>query len=492
MYHSLGVDTSGQVWAWGDGGYGDLGQGNENDRATPVPVTLPRASVFDPPVTAVAVAASNGTSWAVGSNGLVYVWGQDPTGVDTCNFPCNLRPTVVPNLSGIVNVEAGTGPFATALGADGMVWRLYGSMEQSPVANGNLFATQIASGPLTSYAIGLDGRVYGWGGGAYSTLGDGTHGIAHYDDPVEVHLPAGVSAVAISTTHYNGYAIGDDGKLYSWGANSLGELGIGTTTGPQTVCSGPCSTTPVQVALPANYVPVGLPSQGWSPHTAYAMLQYVSPGSPATISGTPQSPAAVGAPYNFNFTLGGAPAPTAQVSAGSLPPGVTLSSNGALAGTPTTPGSYSFTVTAGNGAGPDASTAATIVVQPSISVGSASIVEGDSGTRVLKIPVTLSSASTTPVIVKYTLRGAPNGGTATGAKTAAAGIDFLDNGGVTKTLTFKPNRSGLTPVKRYISVKIVGDTIAEIDETFTVQLTNPSSGYVLAQSTATATILNND
>ena len=44
-----------------------------------------RGPRFDPPVTAVAVAASNTTSWAVGSDGLVYVWGNDYYGRDTCS-----------------------------------------------------------------------------------------------------------------------------------------------------------------------------------------------------------------------------------------------------------------------------------------------------------------------------------------------------------------------------------------------------------------------
>ncbi len=495
MSHSLGIDTDGQVWAWGTGSAGVLGQGNENSSATPVPVTLPSASFFDPPVTAVAVAASNTTSWAVGSDGRLYVWGQDDAGADVCypqQLHCSFVPTVVGSLGGFVNVEAALGDFAFALRDDGMVFRLYGSMEPTPVANGNLFATQIASGFGASYAIGLNGRVYAWNGGyGYGgEYGDGTRGVYHYDDPVEVHLPADVRAVAISATYYNGYAIGDDGKLYAWGRNSYGELGIGNATGPQTVCNGPCSTTPVQVSLPANFVPVGLPSEGQSNHTAYAILQYAPPAASATISGTPQSPAAVGAPYNFSFTLGGAA--STQVSAGSLPPGVTLSNSGMLSGTPTVPGRYDFTVTASNGVGPNASTAVTIVVQPSISVGWGSILEGDNGTRVLHVPVTLSSPSNTPVTVQYTLQGAPNGGTATGAKKAASGVDFLDNGGAAKTLTFAPTGSGLTPVEKDISVTILGDTIPEGVETFTVQLANPSSGYLLRQSSMTETILLDD
>ena len=51
--------------------------------------------------------------------------------------------------------------------------------------------------------------------------------------------------------------------------------------------------------------------------------------------------------YNVSLTASGGVAPYSfAVTAGALPPGVTLSSSGLLSGTPTTPGSYTFTVVA--------------------------------------------------------------------------------------------------------------------------------------------------
>lgn len=40
---------------------------------------------------------------------------------------------------------------------------------------------------------------------------------------------------------------------------------------------------------------------------------------------------------------------TTSVTSGSLPPGLSLGTDGVLSGTPTTPGSYTFTVRADNG-----------------------------------------------------------------------------------------------------------------------------------------------
>jgi hypothetical protein len=56
--------------------------------------------------------------------------------------------------------------------------------------------------------------------------------------------------------------------------------------------------------------------------------------------------------YSFTYTSTGSP--TLSVTAGSLPPGLSLSSAGVIGGTPTTVGTFSGTVTATNGTAPDA------------------------------------------------------------------------------------------------------------------------------------------
>ena len=72
----------------------------------------------------------------------------------------------------------------------------------------------------------------------------------------------------------------------------------------------------------------------------------------------------VGVTYSGSLVLTGGTAPfTYAVSAGSLPPGVTLATaTGALSGTPTTAGSYTFTGKVTDGKGQTATTTATIVV----------------------------------------------------------------------------------------------------------------------------------
>lgn len=75
--------------------------------------------------------------------------------------------------------------------------------------------------------------------------------------------------------------------------------------------------------------------------------------APVFTRSTPPSGATAGVGYSYTFAASGSPTPTYGVTAGTLPPGLSLSStSGLLAGTPTAPGVYSgVQVTASNSAG---------------------------------------------------------------------------------------------------------------------------------------------
>lgn len=96
------------------------------------------------------------------------------------------------------------------------------------------------SSSRSSFAIGADGTLYGWGQNYLGQLGVGT--TSNKTSPVVVPLPAGAKRwQAISSSNLHTLALTDNGDLYAWGFNKYGELGIGNNDR---------QTSPVRVAFP--------------------------------------------------------------------------------------------------------------------------------------------------------------------------------------------------------------------------------------------------
>lgn len=110
---------------------------------------------------------------------------------------------------------------------------------------------------------------------------------------------------------------------------------------------------------------------------------------------------------------------------------------------------------------------------PALSVGDASIVEGNSGTKQIVFTVSLSQAATGPVTVNY----------ATADGTATAGQDYVAKSG---TITFAAGETQKT-----VSITINGDKVAERDESLTLKLSAPT-GATLADAAAAGTIVTDE
>jgi YVTN family beta-propeller protein len=110
---------------------------------------------------------------------------------------------------------------------------------------------------------------------------------------------------------------------------------------------------------------------------------------------------------------------------------------------------------------------------PTITIESAVVTEGHSGTVGAVFTVTLSSASPTAVTVDF----------ATAQGTALPGLDYMETAG---TLTFAPGETS-----KSIVVLVTGDTLAEAAESFVIDLTNPRNGTIDGGH-AEGTILDDD
>ena len=120
-----------------------------------------------------------------------------------------------------------------------------------------------------------------------------------------------------------------------------------------------------------------------------------------------------------------------------------------------------------------------------VSVGDATIVEGDgTGTRKVQFPITLTDSSTSPVTVGYAVY--PDGS----ATSASSPSDLVAKSG---RVTFMPSSSsGRTPTTKWITAVIRTDDVAELDETFHVEISDPTAGYTLGKATAVGRIVDDD
>ena len=114
-----------------------------------------------------------------------------------------------------------------------------------------------------------------------------------------------------------------------------------------------------------------------------------------------------------------------------------------------------------------------MLTPPSITINDVAVVEGNSGTSTATFTVSLAPAIAQPVTVNY----------ATANGTAASGSDYAATSG---TLTFDPSMT-----TRTISVAITGDATFEQNETFFVNLSQPTNATI-ADPQGAGTIVNDD
>jgi alpha-tubulin suppressor-like RCC1 family protein len=92
--------------------------------------------------------------------------------------------------------------------------------------------TDIAAGWNHSLAITIDGKLYAWGDNQYGQLGLETQDNQIYEPTQVPGLPP-VQAVAAGKRH--SLALTKDHRVFTWGANDLGQLGIGNSQQPSRI-----------------------------------------------------------------------------------------------------------------------------------------------------------------------------------------------------------------------------------------------------------------
>ena len=266
---ALFLGTDGQLYACGLNQFGALGLGAVDLDVHAVPAPVPR-----PPGVNHwrAVAAGSYHCIAIDDHGDVYAWGSNFYGElgrgDAGSEP-GLTPQRVQLPSDLQWVAIAAGYAHTlALSADGQIYS-WGFGDSGQLGRGSFEndATPsvvrpppevkrwlaIAAGYQRSLALGDNGRIYSWGNNSFGQLGNGTFDAANPATnarPAPVLMPPGVDGwTSVISGAEHSFAFARNGGLYSWGRNDRGQLTDGT----------PTTSSPWGVAFPkAVPIPAGV------------------------------------------------------------------------------------------------------------------------------------------------------------------------------------------------------------------------------------------
>lgn len=184
--YGAALKTNGLIYTWGRNNLGQLGSGGTGNRSSPLTIV---GGITD--WTQVACGYSH--MLAIRSSGLLYTWGSGAYG---------------------------------ALGSNGVGNRSSPQTVAGASSGGNTWV-YCAGGTDISAGIKSDGTLWTWGKGLLGALGDGV-GAASRVSP-QTTAGGGTNWKRIATTRDAFTAVKTDGTLWTWGSNSTGQLGDGST-----------------------------------------------------------------------------------------------------------------------------------------------------------------------------------------------------------------------------------------------------------------------
>jgi len=253
--HSVALTSTGRVLTWGADNWGQLGNGTTASRAKPGYAKLPKGAKIK------AVRAGCEDTIALTTTGRVLDWGLGVEGqlgngsMSSRHVPVYVR---LPKHTKITAISAGC-HFNLALTRSGKVLA-WGQDLEGELGNGHLqdrdvpvqvrlpsgaHATAVTAGCLHAFAITRMG-LFGWGDDDEGQLGDGSTSNAVKTPEEITFLTRGHPLGTITDLYagcYHTIALFSGGGVLTWGYNIYGQLGNGTTTS---------SDKPVGVMLPSG------------------------------------------------------------------------------------------------------------------------------------------------------------------------------------------------------------------------------------------------
>ena len=313
--HSMAIDTSGNLYGWGDNSSGQMGL-NFYTTSQSTPISIPASGFIT-----VACGARHSAGIQHLSTYSLWTWGADDHGQigQGATLPdlVKYQPTSISTTASLTSSTSLSAGNDHTLLLDGTqsVWA-WGSNQYGQIGTGipfghsapvdqsvpveilpagdTLHIVQVCAGPTFSLALDNLGMVWGWGDNSKGQLGllddDG--------NPAPVLVPTPLPAFRLPTLPAHGFsslaatqdsvvAVDASGQVWTWGWNNNGMLGLGP--------AGFAATTPA----------LAQPEVGGQVPGANGPTVYIVPATPTTMAGLT---------VTFTAYTTGNPAPTVQWS----------------------------------------------------------------------------------------------------------------------------------------------------------------------------------
>lgn len=247
--HTLAVKYDGTLWAWGGNGTGQLGRGVGNFDDSLVPVQIGTATTW------AKVCAAGSTSLGIQTDGSLWAWGDNSSGALGLGNTTNLQvPTRVGTGNDWASVSTSSG-HTVAVKTDGTLWS-WGSNNagqlgdggttdrSSPAQVGTDTNWALASAGQSNFtlAVKTTGTLWAWGNNSFGQLGTGTGNVSV---PTQVGSATDWASASAGLSH--SIAVKTTGQLWVWGDNAFGQLGRGNTNS---------ATSPVRIGSATDWAKV--------------------------------------------------------------------------------------------------------------------------------------------------------------------------------------------------------------------------------------------
>eukprot|EP00026_Physarum_polycephalum_P001916 Phypoly_transcript_01919.p1 GENE.Phypoly_transcript_01919~~Phypoly_transcript_01919.p1 ORF type:complete len:877 (+),score=136.38 Phypoly_transcript_01919:282-2912(+) len=234
-HYSALITTSGELYTWGDGGFGKLGHGDTQDLPFPKKV----ASL------GLVTQVTCGTAHTMCvSRSEVYTWGAGAFGaLGHGTTAPQLTPTIVTGLRGkgkdvtVLQVEA-CGNHSACLLSNGSLytWGMnkYGQLGNSSQSQENApksvdkigqVVEAVACGEKHTLALTTKGELFAWGCNEFGQLGFSANNAENQALPVKLKLGHSDKPLKICCGAYFSAAISTENKVFTWGCSDNGQTG---------------------------------------------------------------------------------------------------------------------------------------------------------------------------------------------------------------------------------------------------------------------------